>query len=163
MDLVKPIAHVAEDGSVHLLSDHLHGTARSATQFAAEFGGAGWGRLAGLWHDLGKYSSAFQKKIRSAAEGPEAHLEAKARVDHSTAGALYAEKLIASPQDMAWRILSYLAAGHHAGLPDWHGDETGRKALSQRLLQTTLLNDALAGAIPKDIMTQTMPVHASSL
>ncbi len=153
----KPIAHASEDNRVHLLSDHLHGTAERAAQFAGEFGCAGWGRLAGLLHDLGKYSSAFQKKIRSAAEGPEAHLEAKARVDHSTAGALYAEKLIASPQDMAWRILSYLAAGHHAGLPDWHGDETGRKALSQRLLQTTLLNDALAGAIPKDIMTQTMP------
>ena len=46
-----PIAHLAEDGRVHLLSDHLRGTAERAGKFAAEFGCAGWGRLAGLWHD----------------------------------------------------------------------------------------------------------------
>lgn len=152
----EPIAHVSCDGRAHPLFDHLTGTSILAASFAAEFGCAGWGRLAGLWHDLGKYSPAFQKKIHAATEGPEAHLEAKTRVDHSTAGALQAEKMIAQPQDMAWRILSYLAAGHHAGLPDWQADETGRRALSQRLLQSSLI-DALDGVIPADILTPAMP------
>lgn len=49
------LAHVTEDGRMHALSDHLHGTSEIAARFAAEFGAAGWGRLAGLWHDLGKY------------------------------------------------------------------------------------------------------------
>jgi len=59
-----PIAHLTEDGRVHLLSDHLRGTAERAAEFAAEFGCAGWGRLAGLWHDLGKYSDDFQRYVR---------------------------------------------------------------------------------------------------
>lgn len=56
MDNDDPIAHIAEDGRRHLLRDHLSGTAERAVKYATEFGCAGWGRLAGLWHDLGKYS-----------------------------------------------------------------------------------------------------------
>jgi CRISPR-associated endonuclease/helicase Cas3 len=55
MNINEPIAHITEDCRVHLLSDHLHGTAERAEKFAAEFSSAGWGRLAGLWHDMGKY------------------------------------------------------------------------------------------------------------
>lgn len=151
----EPIAHVADDGRIHLLQDHLSGTAERAAQFAAEFGAGGWGRLAGLWHDLGKFSPAFQKKIRAAAQGHEAHLEAKARVDHSTAGALYASQQFS----ILGRILAYITAGHHAGLPDWHADETGRKALSQRLLQTALLDEAVTDGIPQNILDQAMPTE----
>ena len=43
------IAHVAEDGRVHGLEEHLRGTAKLAAEFAAEFGFGEWGRLAGLW------------------------------------------------------------------------------------------------------------------
>lgn len=152
MKLDDPIAHTAEDGRRHLLRDHLEGTAELAARFSAEFGSGGWGHLAGLWHDLGKYSFAFQNMI-TAAEGPEAHLEAKARVDHSTAGALQAVQRFSAPG----RLLAYLAAGHHAGLPDWQADETGPKALSQRLLKISLLNDAVAGCIPTEILNQSMP------
>lgn len=41
------LAHVAEDGRVHLLEEHLRGTAELAVQFAAEFGCGEWGRTAG--------------------------------------------------------------------------------------------------------------------
>jgi CRISPR-associated endonuclease/helicase Cas3 len=41
--------------------EHLRGTAELAASFAAEFGCWEWGRLAGLWHDLGKYSKDFQE------------------------------------------------------------------------------------------------------
>jgi CRISPR-associated endonuclease Cas3-HD len=65
MDYSDAIAHVAEDGRIHPLKEHLVGTAECAARFAEEFGCAGWGRLAGLWHDLGKYSPDFQKMIRT--------------------------------------------------------------------------------------------------
>ncbi|MCL5236581.1 MAG: hypothetical protein M1353_01860 [Nitrospirae bacterium] len=52
----KPIAHIAEDGREHDLYDHLIGTAEKVADFAAEFGCGEWDYLAGLWHDLGKYS-----------------------------------------------------------------------------------------------------------
>jgi len=35
--------------------EHLKGTAELAASFAAEFGCGEWGRIAGLWHDVGKF------------------------------------------------------------------------------------------------------------
>ena len=137
----------------HLLEDHLRATASLASQFADEFGSGQWAYLAGLWHDLGKYSTAFQKKIRAAASGVDANIEARARVDHSTAGALYA----VNSYDKLGRIVSYVIAGHHAGLPDWQADETGPRALSQRLLNVSLLDTALEGEIPSNILDRPMP------
>jgi CRISPR-associated endonuclease/helicase Cas3 len=151
----RPIAHVAEDGGrVHGLEEHLRETARRAGEFAGVFGCGEWGWLAGLWHDLGKYSSAFQKKIGAALD-PEAHLEAKARVDHSTAGALHAVDRF----KLAGRILAYLAAGHHAGLTDWEADFSGTAALSLRLQRSDLLVAALAGAVPSDILNRPFPAE----
>ena len=152
--ITKPIAHVSEDGRLHELREHLFGTAQRAAVFASVFGFRQWGWVAGLWHDLGKYSQAFQNKLQAAAGG-EAHLEAKARVDHSTAGGLYAVERF----KMAGRLLAYIAAGHHAGLPDWVADAKGRAALSHRLLQKELLAAALAGDIPSEILEQPFPVE----
>jgi hypothetical protein len=47
-----------------LLDDHLEATADLAEKFASSFA-PGWGRLAGLWHDAGKYQKAFQRYIAS--------------------------------------------------------------------------------------------------
>lgn len=151
----KPIAHITDDGRVHTLKEHLEGTAKLTSAFAAEFGCGEWGYLAGLWHDLGKYSPDFQKKIHAvAAGGP----EAKAHVDHSTAGAIYATQQFNSPNKLPFgNIIAYFAAGHHAGLPDWHSDETGRKALSQRLENTHLIDAVLCQNIPADVVNQPLP------
>lgn len=65
----EPLVHITDDGRRHLLKDHLLKTAEMAADFAAVFGFRQWGRLAGLWHDLGKYSAAFQKKLRTAGGG----------------------------------------------------------------------------------------------
>ena len=148
----KPIAHVTQDGRLHELQDHLWGTAERAAIFASEFGFQEWGRLSGLWHDLGKYGERFQKKIK-AVFGEDVHLESKIKVDHSTAGALYAIQKMG----IAGRIIAYLIAGHHAGLPDWEGDNTGRAALSQRLLQKELLDAVLSRGISDEILNQPFP------
>lgn len=150
----EPLAHVAEDGRVHPLMEHLHSTAERATGFAAQFGCAGWGYLAGLWHDLGKFSPDFQRKIWSVL-GPDAHLEANARVDHSTAGALHAVDRFG----LIGRILAYVAAGHHAGLPDWTADETGFAALEFRLRNRSLLDAAKAGGPPPNILDYPLPTE----
>jgi CRISPR-associated endonuclease/helicase Cas3 len=150
----EPVAHITADGRAHTLKEHLFKTAERAAVFAAVFGFPQWGWLCGLWHDLGKYSEAFQKKLRAAA-GDEAHLEAKARVDHSTVGGLYAVQQFPN----TGRLLAYIAAGHHAGLPDWEADRTGQAALSQRLLHTELLAAALANDIPAKILEQQFPVE----
>jgi len=145
----QPIAHVAEDGRIHGLEEHLRETAEMAAEFAAAFGCQEWGRLAGLWHDLGKYSDKFQRYIRSVND-PDAHVN-KNGGDHSTAGALHAlEKF-----GMLGRIFAYVIAGHHAGLPDWN--EGGIGSLAQRLQQRDLLEKVLLADIPENILNQPVP------
>jgi CRISPR-associated endonuclease/helicase Cas3 len=149
----EPIAHVAEDGRVHGLEEHLRGTAERAASFADAFGCAGWGRLAGLWHDLGKFSPDFQRYIQVAG-GIDGHVEGKpGRVDHSTAGGLHA---VASFSKLG-RVFAYLIAGHHAGLPDWQED--GGASLAQRLEKADLLKKAFDGGIPAEIHNQKLPTE----
>lgn len=138
----------------HLLDDHLRGVARIAADFAANFESGDWANIAGIWHDLGKYSTEFQQYIRSVT-GYDAHIEAPGRVDHSTAGAIHAMRQFGAHG----RILAYLIAGHHAGLADWSKADTGAKALSSRLdtAQDYLLDRIPAQAIPAEIFSQAKP------
>ena len=110
--------------SVHT---HLCEVSDMAAEFARVFGAESWGRLAGLAHDLGKYSDAFQDRI----------LRNGHSVDHSTAGAL---TLL---QQCHNDYLAYCVAGHHGGLPNG-ATEIGatRNSLSARIA------NALAGEIP---------------
>lgn len=95
------LAHIADDGRVQTVSEHLHGTGELAAGFAAPFGAADEARAAGLLHDIGKYSAAFQQRIRGSAVS----------VDHSTAGAQEARNRRDLPAALA-------IAGHHGGIPD---------------------------------------------
>lgn len=87
------------------LNDHLRAVAARAGSFADAFGLTKWGETAGLLHDIGKNSDAFQTYIRGQSASP----------DHSTAGAVEAQKAY-GPH--AGRILAFTIAGHHAGLAD---------------------------------------------
>ncbi len=95
------IGHTAEDGRKQRLLDHLKGTSELAGNFAKVFDAEEWGRTAGLYHDIGKYSIGFQDRI----------LKNGARVDHSTAGALLMAKIKNRP-------LALCIASHHSGLID---------------------------------------------
>jgi CRISPR-associated endonuclease/helicase Cas3 len=157
-----PLAHVRQlpDGQwvEHFLDEHSQSVAKLASEFAAAFDSQDWGRLSGLWHDLGKFREKFQTYIKAVSGyDAEAHIEgAPGRVDHSTAGAIHAiEKL--GPQG---RILAYLIAGHHAGLPDWNSLENGPSSLLQRIedgKKKGYLQEALSAAPPANILEQPSP------
>lgn len=150
------IAHIADDGREHGLCEHLIGTAKKAAEFAAEFECREWGYLAGLWHDLGKFSPKFQGYIRAAANGIDAHVEGmRGRVDHSTAGSIYATETFAKKG----RVFAYLIAGHHAGLPDWQSDTAWMAALVQRLKKKELLVSARSCEIPADVLSRPLPAE----
>ncbi len=155
------LAHVrqAKNGNwkEHALNEHLNEVAKRAGEAAETFDSADWARIAGLWHDLGKYSAEFQEYIKKASGyDAEAHIEGvPGRVDHSTAGAIHAIRQLG----VHGRILAYLIAGHHAGLADWYSAETGGKALSIRLgaEQNYLLDRIPTQVIPQEILTQARP------
>ena len=107
------IAHTDVSGNTHDLREHLEGTAKLAQKHAEVFGYGAWAYQAALWHDLGKYSSAFQKKLAGYPDK---------KVDHSTAGAQYAYQETLEPYGT---ILAWIIAGHHAGLADWSSGEGG--------------------------------------
>ncbi|HNT97099.1 MAG TPA: CRISPR-associated endonuclease Cas3'' [Elusimicrobiales bacterium] len=101
------------------LEEHLNNVAELASGFARDFASSEWGYFAGLLHDLGKASPQFQKYLENG----------MGKVEHSGQGAAFAEDNLKK----VGRILAYLIAGHHAGLPDWHSTDTGSKALAVRL------------------------------
>jgi len=148
-------AHITEDKVIHSLEEHLCKVGQRAESYAAIFNSGAWARLAGRWHDLGKYSAAFQSMIYEA-NGMEAHVEyegAGGKVNHSTAGALHAVEAFG----VHGRILAYLIAGHHAGLPDWHKLDAPGASLQERLTESKLLVDALKADIPADILAGEIP------
>ena len=137
------------------LDRHLEQVADLAGEFASVFGAASWGRLIGLWHDLGKYAPDFQRYIRGSSE---AHIEGKTgRVNHSSAGGLLAVDRFGK----AGRILAYPIVGHHAGLPDWQSESAPVSSLAYRLNAPELLAAAQAGNIPKNITEQARPSEKS--
>lgn len=103
LDTYAYLAHLTEDGRTQTILEHLKGTASLCSAFAAAFDAEAQGQLAGMAHDIGKYSAAFQRRLHG---GP--------KVDHASAGAfecLKAQQLAAA----------FAISGHHGGLPDGGG------------------------------------------
>jgi CRISPR-associated endonuclease/helicase Cas3 len=155
---LRPIAHRrSDDNATHDLEQHLRSAASLAGKFAEAWGALETAALAGLWHDLGKYSAEFQKMITGS--DPDAHLEGvesgpRKRVNHSSAGALWAmERFRGSGFG---RLLAYPIAGHHSGLPDWIG-QGGRMGLKDRLAERSHLDRTLSANPPRPILDAPLP------
>jgi CRISPR-associated endonuclease/helicase Cas3 len=88
---------------VQTIADHLKNTSALAAGFADAFGAGEYAGQIGLAHDIGKYSSAFQKRI----------WENAPKTDHSTAGA---KEMLAANKNAMGMAAAYCIAGHHAGL-----------------------------------------------
>lgn len=113
----KPETLPEDGGRWHLLKDHLEGTANLAQEFANVFEAGDWGKLAGLLHDSGKYSVEFQNRLRSSAD---AHIEQTSKVDHSAYGA---QRIFRKWPTGEGKVLAYVIAGHHTGLPEGQGND----------------------------------------
>jgi CRISPR-associated endonuclease/helicase Cas3 len=104
------------------LAQHLKDVSVLAGNFAAAFGLEETAKLAGLLHDIGKCSQAYQDYIRR----PPSAVGGTKGPDHSGAGAQEAVKCYPGPLG---KMLAFVVAGHHAGLADF-GD------LEKRLQRT---------------------------
>ncbi|GGY43328.1 CRISPR-associated helicase/endonuclease Cas3 [Bacterioplanes sanyensis] len=115
------------------LRSHLENVGRLAADKASHFNGQGLAQIAGLLHDLGKYTPQFQQRLRGS----------QVKVDHSTHGALHVLEIESLHPFMRW-LLAHAIAGHHAGLAD-------RQVLSA-CQKVSALNTRLGGgkqALPK--------------
>ncbi|MCC2097787.1 MAG: CRISPR-associated endonuclease Cas3'', partial [Hyphomicrobiales bacterium] len=98
-----------------LLRDHLVGTAGIAAAMGEPLGLKKAVYIAGLLHDLGKFTREFQKR-----------LEGGKPVDHSTAGARLLLDLCKPQERFVAELCAYAILGHHAGLPDRQASEDSR-------------------------------------
>lgn len=121
------VAHIKSDEGngqkvfFHKLADHLKGTASLSAEFAESFGCRNWGYAAGLIHDIGKFSDAFQEYIRAVVlEKSDNPKYFRGSVDHTSAGAIFAA-------NNGLPIIDYISAGHHSGLQDFN-DKKARLA-----------------------------------
>lgn len=122
-----PFAHSPNpEGKWHDLREHLESVAQLARRFAEPFGAGDWAYLAGLWHDLGKFSQEFQDYLRAVATDDYHAGELRGSLDHTSAGAQHAVATV----EILGHLLAYAVAGHHAGLMDAISD---RACLEKRL------------------------------
>lgn len=125
------------------LRDHLEAVARLASEFASAFRSSEWGRVAGLWHDLGKYRPEFQRRLAGSRE----------QVEHAGLGAALAfEK---GPLGLP---LAFAIAGHHAGLANRasRGD-TSETPLDQRIANNKAGLEAVRASLPRDLLSLAIP------
>lgn len=108
--------------------DHAFSTARLAAKMADPFGLQKAAFVAGLFHDIGKYSIKFQQRL----EGK------NIAVDHSTAGAIQLLNITNGHDKGMAELISYAILGHHTGLPD-RSNETNA-CYNRRILQPSQLD-----------------------
>lgn len=109
------LAHLRQEASetaLQTIEDHLRASARLAQRFGEAFGSGPQAAYCASLHDIGKYSDAFQSRIRGSG----------VRTDHSTAGAQQAAQLPGMG-----KLFAYCIAGHHGGLPSG-GDNSDTQA-----------------------------------
>lgn len=157
------VSHIRRDADGRLLQrplvEHLRAVAAMAADFASGFDARDWGEVVGRWHDLGKMQSAWQAYLRSHYRDDVHEAEPASRVPHALAGAQYAERELG----LLGRLLAYVIAGHHAGLPDFHSADAGahgtlrmRFEQAQRISARDELALALKNSahIPADILAR---------
>jgi CRISPR-associated endonuclease/helicase Cas3 len=130
------------------INDHLTNTANLAFEFGCDAGVSELSRVAGLMHDIGKYSAAFQRRLEGL----------KRPVDHSSAGAIELIHLFkAIPQKTLAELLAYCIIGHHTGLPDYGSTiDLGETGTMQARLKSNL-EDYSAYKSEIDLAALTLP------
>ncbi len=116
MNEIKFYAHSTKMGDKsdwQLLETHLSEVAQLTEKFSESFGVGECGRIAGLLHDLGKYTKSFQGYLERSQRGETVK---RGEVIHALQGAKYAEQIICD--NVLSDIIGNVIASHHGGLFD---------------------------------------------
>ena len=130
------VARFDKSGEEQTLVNHLTGVSKKIRSLADN---DVYSEIAGMLHDIGKYSGAFQEHVRSNSEGN--------KPDHSSAGAQWILSLLCNRAEqigdeeikriarLIARMISHCVVGHHSGL--LNGISVGEgTSLEHRLTKT---------------------------
>ncbi|MFM1652549.1 CRISPR-associated helicase Cas3' [Brevibacillus sp. B_LB10_24] len=118
------IAHIREsDHQVQTVEEHLLGVKELAESFGEKLGVKHIAGLAGMLHDMGKYTNEFREYILDAVNNPDSPPR-RGSVDHSTAGGKFIYKLFHSGRDKLHKgllaeIVGNAIISHHSYLQDF--------------------------------------------
>lgn len=122
---MKYIAHVREsDSKVQTVEEHLLEVKELAESYGEKIGVKHLTGLAGMLHDLGKYTNEFRKYILEAVHNP-ASPPKRGSVDHSTAGGkllyerFHTEGNITLYKGLVAEVVGNAIISHHAYLQDF--------------------------------------------
>lgn len=129
------IAHIREsDGEIQTVAEHLLGVQDLAEGFGGKLKVKHIAGLAGLLHDLGKYTEKFRTYIRSAVENPDDPPK-RGSVDHSTAGGKLLFDLFHQSRNKYKVVLAEIVGNaiisHHAYLHDFISPDLESKYLNR--------------------------------
>ncbi|RXZ80687.1 CRISPR-associated helicase Cas3' [Paenibacillaceae bacterium] len=122
------IAHIREsDGKIQTVEEHLLEVKALAEQFGAKIDLKHVAGLAGLLHDMGKYTDEFKEYLLEAVANPNSPPK-RGSVDHSTAGGkllyqLLHEKIDNQFKGLLAEIVGNAIISHHAYLQDFLNEQ----------------------------------------
>lgn len=118
------IAHIRQcDGEIQIVEEHLLEVKKLAEWFGSKLGFTHLAGLAGMLHDMGKFTVKFREYILEAVKNPDS-LPKRGSVDHSTAGGRLLFEYFHAPKGNPYKILLAEIIGnviisHHAYLQDY--------------------------------------------
>lgn len=121
---MQSIAHIrSSDQAIQTVEEHLLGVRTLAETIGAKIGVKHIAGLAGMLHDMGKYSDKFSSYILAAALNLD-NSPKRGSVDHSTAGGKFLHKFVQSgPRDshpyMLAEVVGNVIISHHGYLHDY--------------------------------------------
>lgn len=122
------IAHIREkDGAIQTVENHLFGVSKASGKLGAKINVKHLASLAGLLHDMGKFTDEFRNYILLAVTNS-TQTPRRGSVDHSTAGGRllhlrYGDPKAKKPNRMTAEWLANCIISHHQGLRDYISPE----------------------------------------
>lgn len=111
------IAHIrSSDHEIQDVQTHLDEVAALARQYGDATGFGAHAELAGLLHDMGKYTQAFTNYITDAVYHQKV---STTKIDHSTAGAKYLYERHYKTHPYVAEIIGMAVLAHHSGLQNF--------------------------------------------
>lgn len=140
-NITYPAHYRKTDDMIQTVEEHLIGVSKLCSEFAKEHSFEYTGRLLGLLHDMGKYTTEFFKYISEGIHRDKEGLEQLNKtVDHGKYGAifLYDRYYKDNLKNRAFvEILAMIICYHHGGLEDYINNDLDCKLINRCKLNDT--------------------------